>query len=144
MKAKSVRRDGLSPRGLAQRIRTLPEHPPITTSFEKALKMRQLWGKELWYESQREHWCGWLSQYHEAGAYGRTPDPSRTAAYAYNHIVCPPMVLWLGEASGLPKATVVDAKNAALAAAPSLGGMAAAIRKVIPWHLIDARLRSAG
>jgi hypothetical protein len=95
VKSRSVRGKDLSPRGLAQRIRTLPEHPPITTSLETALKTTQLWGKKVWYKSQREHWCGWLSQYHEAGAYGCTPDQSRTAEYAYNHIVCPPMVLWL-------------------------------------------------
>jgi hypothetical protein len=129
----------MTPKALARRIRNLPEHPPLTTALERALKKR----REQWYKSQREHWCGWLRDYHGAGAYGRIPDSTRTAEDAYNHLVCPPMVLWLGEASGVPKATVVKAKQAALAASPSLAAQSAAVRKIIPWRLIEARLQSA-
>jgi hypothetical protein len=50
------------------------------------------------------------------------------------------MALWLGEASGVDKSTVVKAKNAALRAKPTFPSGAAAERKVIPWSCIEARL----
>jgi hypothetical protein len=54
------------------------------------------------------------------------------------------MVLWLGEASGIPKGKVAAAKRAALSARPHLPAKSAAIRKIIPWELIEARFRKAG
>lgn len=132
----------MSPKALARKIRMFPERHPITAAFELALKNRGT--RERWYGRQKTHWRRWLNHYHGAGAYGRIPDPSRTAEYAYNHIVCPPMVLWLGEASGVSRATVVKAKKAALSASPVFAAQSAAIRKIIPWQLIEARLGKGG
>jgi len=50
------------------------------------------------------------------------------------------MVLWLGEASGVSSGLVRKAEQAALHAKPSLSAQAAAIRRVIPWGLIEDRL----
>jgi hypothetical protein len=50
------------------------------------------------------------------------------------------MVLWLAEASGIPKARVAEAKRAALSASPHLAAQSAAIRKIIPWEMIAGRL----
>ncbi len=51
------------------------------------------------------------------------------------------MVLWLGEAAGVPEQTVKTAAKAALNAGGSLMSKAAAIRKIIPWEVIEERLR---
>lgn len=40
--------------------------------------------------------------------YGRK-EKHPSAEFAYNHIICPPMVLWLGEASGVPKREILNA-----------------------------------
>jgi hypothetical protein len=50
------------------------------------------------------------------------------------------MVLWLGEASGIPKRTVVEAKQGALSALPSNAAQCAVIRKIIPWEAIEVLL----
>jgi hypothetical protein len=57
-------------------------------------------------------------------------------------LVCPPMVLWLGEASGVQKLKVLKAKRAALSAGASLPALSGAIRKIIPWEEIESRLKS--
>ncbi len=54
------------------------------------------------------------------------------------------MVLWLGEASGVPRANLIKAKQAALSAKPHLPTQTAAIRKIIPWNMIEDRLGKGG
>jgi hypothetical protein len=66
----------------------------------------------VWYKTQKEHWLGWLSQYHTPGAYGRIPDKNRDARYAYNHIVEPKMLLWLIIAAKLPARQIRAARAA--------------------------------
>jgi hypothetical protein len=128
----------MTPKALARKIRVFPERQPITAAFELALKKRGT--RDRWFGLQKKHWCGWRTEYEGIGAYGRIPRTGRTAEYAYNHIVCPPMVLWLGEASGVPRTTVVKPKQAALSASPVFAAQSAAIRRVIPWGLNEARL----
>ena len=98
-----------------------------------------MWSTNNWYHSQKEHWLGWLSEYRGPGAYGRK-NGNRSAEFVYNHIVCPPMVLWLGEALGVSKERVAKAKSAALGSGSALGSQCAAIRKIIPWEMIESRL----
>jgi len=130
----------MTPNQLAAKIRKLRARPPITAEFESVLERRGSWSSSrAWYTSQKEHWLGWLSGYHGPGYYGRK-NWHRSADFVYNHIVCPPMVLWLGEASGLPKARIVEAKQAALSASPYFPAQCAAIRKTIPWKVIEVRL----
>src|SRR5664280_1461296 len=86
----------MTPRGLRRKIQLLKGRPSITTAFEQALTKQGTWSAEqVWYKSQKEHWLGWLSEYAGPGFYGRKAIGSRSAQYAYNHVVCPPMVLWL-------------------------------------------------
>ena len=66
------------------------------------------------------------------------------AEFIYNHIVCAPMVLWLAEASGIPNVRLSKAKEAALSAGPRLQAQSAAIRKIIPWKMIEAHLDQRG
>ena len=132
----------LGPVDLARRIRQMEALLPITGRFEHALAERSIWDKsDQWYSSQKEHWLGWLDEYDGPGAYDREVQEGRSAAFVYNHIVCPPMLIWLAEASGVPRSTVLAAESAALAAKDNLGSKSAAIRRIIPFQMIDERLR---
>jgi hypothetical protein len=134
----------MTPSQLAAKIRTLRASVPMTAEFERVLTKRGIWSRSrASYTSQKGHWLGWLSEYHGPGYYSRK-NSRRSAEFVYNHIVCPPMVLWLGEASGIPMARVAMAKRAAFAAGPQLQAQSAAIRKTIPWELIEARLNGRG
>lgn len=129
----------MSPQQLAAKIRKLRETLQITTEFERVLTGRDLWSRNrAWYTTQKEHWLGWLSEYRGSGYYGRK-NFRRSAEFAYNHIVCPPMVLWLAEASGVPKGKVAKAKAVALSSS-TLQAQSAAIRRIIPWEMIEVRL----
>jgi hypothetical protein len=129
---------------LAAEIRNLPETVPITAEFERVLTRRGVWNtNSVWYTSQKEHWLGWLKGYNGPGHYNRK-DCHRSAEFVYNHIVCPPMVLFLGEASGVPKAKVAEARRAALSAEPHVPTKSAAIRRIIPWELIEVCLDKRG
>jgi hypothetical protein len=56
---------------------------------------------DAWYESQKEHWIGWLFHYNVPGAYNRKVTAGRDARFVYNHIVCPGMLTYLADASGI-------------------------------------------
>jgi hypothetical protein len=130
----------MTPRTLASKIAKLPATCPITTSFERDLRKLRIWGTaSVWYTTQKEHWLGWLKGYGGPGYYERK-NWNRDAEFVYNHIVCPPMILWLGEASGISSGLVRKAKQASLHAKPNLSAQAAAIRKVIPWGQIEDAL----
>jgi hypothetical protein len=132
----------MSPSQLKRRIRKLSALPSVTSQLEAALAKRGTPDASVErYASQREHWLRWLEEYDGAGYY-RRQNWNRKAEFVYNHINCPPMALWLGEASGVDKETVVKAKNAALHAKSSFASQSAAIRKVIPWVDIEAKLKT--
>jgi hypothetical protein len=122
---------------LALRIRRFPAAPPVTVQLEKALEKRGTLKPTRWYKTQKEHWTGWLRGYEGPGYYGRK-NWNRTAEYVYNHINCPPMVLWLGEASGIPVNKVRAAKRAALKADSAFPAQCSAIRNIIPWELVKS------
>jgi hypothetical protein len=130
----------MSPKKLAGEIQRFRPHPPITESFERALRESGRWGrKPVWYASQKQHWLGWLSEYDSPGYYGRK-HRGQSAEFAYNHIMCPPMLLWLAEASGIRKKKILEAKDAALSARPTLASQCASIRKCIPWDVVELSL----
>ena len=86
----------------------------------------------VWYKTQKEHWLGWLGEYHGPGAYGRAPSEERDARFVYNHIVCPEMLLWLIEASGVSPSLVAAARRAAATGATPMQ-RSGAIRRCVPW-----------
>ncbi len=92
-----------------------------------------------WYRTQKEHWLGWLSEYHGPGAYGRTGSERRDAQFAYNHIVEVKMLLWLIEAVEVPPKLIQRARRSA-EAATSLSGKSAAVRKHVPWRELSKAL----
>jgi hypothetical protein len=127
----------MTPNELLRRIRRLPTHAPITDSFERSLVAEGIWTHDrARYESQKEHWVGWLKDYDSPGYYKRKVWRDRTAKYVYQHINCPPMLLWLAEAADVPRGKVLAAKRSAVAAGPALPSKAAAIRRVIPFSEI--------
>ncbi len=115
--------------GIAEFIRAidgLPSDPPMVRPG-------------AWYRTQKEHWLGWLHDYEGPGAYGRAIGRSRDARFAYNHIVCPGMLLWLGEAAGVEPERVAAARAAA-EGLPTQMHQAAAIRRHVPWSVVYAAL----
>lgn len=86
----------------------------------------------VWYTTQKQHWLGWLREYDGPGAYGRIPGQSRDAKFAYNHVVCPEMLLWLIEAAGVRR-ELVDAARAAYQMGTTLMQKSGAIRRHVSW-----------
>ncbi len=133
----------MSPRTLLLIIQNLPVFPPVTVAFERSLSKQRMRSKErAWYRSQKEHWLGWLEEYEGPGYYGRK-NWLRTAEFIYNHLVCPPMLLWIAEAAGVPRQTLRKAVRAALSAAPHLQTKSSAIRRVISWRQIEPLLKAS-
>jgi hypothetical protein len=128
---------------LIDRIRTLSAWQPVTDSFECKLSEMGMWDFEreaLQYLDQRDHWLGWLSEYGGPGAYDRKGGKGRDAKYAYNHINCPPMLLWLGEAAGVPRPLVDNAMNGAIENGSSYPAQCRIIREIIPWTEVEKAL----
>jgi hypothetical protein len=51
------------------------------------------------------------------------------------------MLLWLGEASGIPKNVVLRAKRATVLSRRNFTSQSAAIRSVISWDMIEPYLK---
>jgi hypothetical protein len=124
---------------LANHIKKLGGQSPLADELLRSLLDRELL-KSPWYETQQEHWLGWLKGYPGPGHYGRMQH-NRDARFIYNHIVCPPMVLWLPEALCVPKSLIKRAFNATLVL-PTLASQSGAIRRVLPWQLVEEHLLS--
>jgi len=91
-----------TPRHLLKAVKLLRSQNtpyPITTQYEADLREIGLHPKKTWYKYQGEHWQGWLSEYNGGGFYGRK-NHNRSAEFVYNHIMCPPMLIWLAEVTG--------------------------------------------
>jgi hypothetical protein len=92
-----------------------------------------------WYRTQKEHWLGWLGEYHTRGFYGRKSHVRRDARYAYNHIVEVKMLIWLSKAAGISRGVLTKAISAQNECA-TLPAKSGAYRKVVTWEDIEARL----
>jgi len=82
---------------LRQAISRLPEDPPLDRPG-------------VWYTTQQQHWLGWLDGYDGTGAYSRK-NWNRDAKFAYNHVVCPGLLLYLIRAIPLQLETIVAAED---------------------------------
>lgn len=123
----------MTPLALKRCLGKLKEHPPHTLALHRALIV-----KPVWYTSQREHWLRWLAEYDGPGAYHRK-NHNRDAQFIYNHCCCPPMVLWLGEATGVDEDLVKKAATLAKCSPTNFATSCARIRGVIPWsHILSS------
>jgi hypothetical protein len=129
----------MTPQQLRARILRLSEDQPLTSAFERAIADRRTRKKDAWYSSQKAHWLGWLKEYDGPGYYGRA-EWNVTAEAVYNRIVNPSMVLWLGEAAGVPAPSVKAAADAALRAPDNMSSQSGAIRRHVTWAMIEAAL----
>ncbi len=131
----------LSPQHLRRIIGKLEEHQPVAERLEHEIARRNPHRRHPWYRSQKQHWLGWLKEYDGPGFYGRSRW-DRSAEFIYNHIQCPPMLLWLAEASGLSNRVIHRAKAAALASDNHHGPGTAAVRALVPWATVEHNLRT--
>jgi hypothetical protein len=95
--------------------------------------------RNVWYESQKEHWVGWLFHYNSAGAYNRKTTRGRDAKFVYNHVVCPGLLTYLADASGVSRRLVIEAKHIERSAKTEMQ-RAGEIRRIIPWSVVYAAL----
>ena len=128
----------MTPKTLREHIERLSPAGPLTDALERAMPAHA--PTATWYSDQKEHWLGWLQQYDGPGAYGRKSWVGRDSQYVYNHIQCAQMLLWLAEASGVPRGDVRAASDAVLAAGPSSARRCAALRRAIPWEAVEQAL----
>ena len=99
--------------------------------------------RDAWYESQKEHWVGWLFHYNSPGAYGRKVTEGRDAEFVYNHIVCPGLLTYLADASGVSRPLVRKAKRIADTDKTEMQ-RAGQIRNIISWATVRAALLKNG
>ena len=115
-------RDPISIRLLLSAIRKLPPDEPVHHPSR-------------WYLTQKSHWMGWLSEYEGAGAYGRKTGVPRDAKFAYNHVVCSELLLYLASAAKVEQ-RLIDAAASEFDNGASLMQKSGAIRKIIPWETV--------
>lgn len=121
--------DQASVEWLIRAIEALPSDNPVplgTPGYNK-------------YTTQKAHWLGWLNPAAKTGTYPRASGNERGARNVYNRIVEPKMLLWLISASGVKKDLVESALLADANDAP-MPTRAAAVRKHVPWEVLQAAL----
>lgn len=106
----------------------LRPHTPIADRWEKLRPP-----SSRWWDSQRTHMVAWFSQAEGPGAYGRRK--AQTAGQTYNRLLCPPALLWIGEALGEDREVIRVAANAAWGQ-KRLASQCGVIRHHIQWPRI--------
>jgi hypothetical protein len=97
------------------------------------------WPPARLHTPNKQHWIGWLAQYNGPGYYGRK-NSNRDARFIYNHINCPPMLIWLAETSGVPKLLIAASCRVA-SGVENETSACATIRRVLPWEIVESALR---
>src|ERR1700691_4970212 len=120
MAAREMSRDEL-----LEFVRQLPEKTPIP---------RALTG-----HSSKQAWIYWLSNYADLSDHPLRAQ--RDAGFIYNHWWNAPIFIWLAEASGVDGERVQRAAKIIASASGNSTTQAAAIRRILPWHLVAKHLR---
>lgn len=115
---------------LLRAIERLPATTPSTERLEKS-----------GYATHQDHWTTWLGQYNDAdgGYYGRSDKTVTDAKTVFQRLNCAPMIIWLGEASGISPVIVRMALNALRKAeeeGKNEAAKAAVVRRVITWEAV--------
>jgi hypothetical protein len=117
--------DSASPEWLAAAIKPLPSEEPVPKGTQ---------GFNL-YQTQKDHWLGWLDPSAGTGTYPRQTGAEVPARTVYNRIMEPKMLLWLASAAGVSSGRVAEASTAA-AQHRAFASKCAAVRKLLPWRVV--------
>ena len=125
---------------LRRKIVKLARATPRTATFETAAgAVRGV--VDRWHGRQKEHWLRWLADYNGPGHYDRATWEGVSAEQVYNRAVNPSLLVWLAEASGVPRNTLDDGIRAALGAGKTMMAQSGAFRRVVPWEMVEKGLR---
>lgn len=109
-------------------LQQLEEYPSISDAYEQRYPQKQ----GVWYSSQREHMVGWFrSQSTLGGGNSTRSTPNRSAKTAYNRLLSPGGLIWIGDTLGADPVLVQSAAEAAVAE-PEYRKRCAAIRAILP------------
>lgn len=117
--------DSASPEWLAAAIQPLPSDDPVPKGTQ---------GFNL-YQTQKDHWLGWLDPSARTGTYPRQTGAGASARMVYNRIMEPKMLLWLASAAGVSSERVAEA-SAAAEQHRAFASKCAAARKLLPWRVV--------
>ena len=107
-------------------VRKLPEKTPIASTLNLG-------------HSSKQSWINWLSNYADFGDHPQRAQ--RGASFIYNRWWDAPIFIWLAEASGVDKKRIQRAAKIIAASSGNTTTQAAAIRRILPWHLVAKHLR---
>jgi hypothetical protein len=133
------RRTKMTPRELGERIKHLPSKAPLAESLRRTMSGDE--EADLGSEMRKNQFVNWLAGYDGPGYYGRL-NWNRSAEFAYNHMHSASALMWLAEAAGVPRFALEKAMAEVLGAEPNMPSQAAALRRVLPWALVEALLRA--
>lgn len=123
--------DTATPEWLSDAIRALPSDEPVPKGTQGYNE----------YQTQKDHWLGWLNPSAGTGTYPRSTGDGASARKVYNRIAEPKMLLWLASAAGVAPEVVAQARAAA-DAEPRFMSKCGAVRKFLPWPLVADTLIS--
>ena len=117
--------DTATPEWLSDAIRALPSDEPVPKGTQGYNQ----------YQTQKDHWLGWLNPAAGTGTYPRSTGDGASARKVYNRIAEPKMLIWLASAAGVAPELVAQARAAA-DAEPRFMSKCGAVRKFLPWTLV--------
>jgi hypothetical protein len=123
-----------------KKLRKLNIETPQTQEYEDELRAISMHPTDTWYKDQGEHWEGWLKSYNGPGFYKRK-NHKRKPSYIYNHIMCPPMILWLVETTGFDEKAIDETIKITLQQ-DKYQTQCKFIRKEFPWSDVEERILS--
>jgi hypothetical protein len=106
-------------------VRQLPDKTPIASRLFPTY-------------SGKKSWIDWLSDYTDLGDHPLRA--RRNARFIYNHWWHVPTFIWLAEATGIDQGRIEKAAKIAASSGNSTT-QAAAIRRILPWHLVAEQLQ---
>ena len=116
----------------------------LLVAISRMTEDRRVRSASVWYESQKEHWIGWLLGYQGTGAYGRKRHDVSDAKRVYNRLACPSMLLYLAKGSGVSAKRIREASKAERKAGPTLMAKCKAVRQHLPWSVVLEALLKSG
>lgn len=86
------------------------------------------------YQSHKDHWIGWLSEYNTEGAYGRTDTAVSDARTVYQRLNNDRIIIWLNEAAGEAPPIIATAIAMTSRCLGNKQAKAKIARQHLPWE----------